>query len=47
MKEKIAEMIAHVARKIAYKTVGKSFYIGTYEITPPNILVDKKRNYKK
>ena len=47
MKEKIAKHIAHIAKKAAYKTVGKSFVIGSYEITPPNELINKNRRCKK
>lgn len=43
MKEKIAKSIVHMAKRVAYKAVGKSIRIGTYEITPPKELLNKKR----
>ncbi len=46
MKGKIAESIAKMARNAADRTVGKSFYIGSYEIKPPKELLNKKKGNK-
>lgn len=46
MKEKIAGRIIRMAEKAAYKSVGKSFDIGVYEVKPPEELLKKKRTDK-
>ncbi len=46
MKEKIAGRIIQMAEKAAYKSVGKSFDIGIYEVKPPEELLEKKRTEK-
>ena len=46
LKEKIARKIVVMAEKIAYRTVGKSFPTGVYEIRPPEELIRKKRCIK-
>lgn len=43
MKEKIAGKIIRIAENAAYKSVGKSFRTGVYEIKPPEELLKKKR----
>lgn len=47
MKEKIAKEIVRIAEKAAYKNVGKSTILGTYEIKPPEELLKKKECNKK
>lgn len=47
MKEKIAERIVNVAKKTAYKGVGKSWVSGTYEIQPPVELMCQRKPDKK
>lgn len=46
MKEKIAGRIIKLAKKAAYKSVGNSFPIGTYEIKPPEELLKRIRDTK-
>lgn len=41
--KRLAKIIVKVAEKIAYRNVGKSLSIGTYEIKPPKELLDNKR----
>lgn len=47
VKEKIANIIAHNAEKIAFKSVGKSILIGAYEVKPPEELLKKKKDSQK
>ena len=44
MREKIAKGLASVAKKAAYKVVGKSFPLCVYESAPPKELIHKKDN---
>lgn len=46
MTKKIAKGLVSVAKKAAYKVVGKSFPLCVYEITPPKELHHKKDNKK-
>lgn len=46
MKKKIAKRIVRIAEQVAYWNIGKSILIGTYEITPPKELVNKKKGSK-
>lgn len=43
MKNEIAKMLVNVAKKTAYKTVGKSFPLGVYEIKPPAELTRQRK----
>lgn len=47
MKEKIAGRIIRLAKKAAYKSVGKSFDPGVYEIKPPAVLLKRIRDARK
>lgn len=47
MKEKIVGRIIQLAKKAAYKSVGKSFDPGVYEIKPPEELLKKIRDARK
>lgn len=43
MKDKIAKKIVNMAEKTAYRTVGKSFPMGTFEIKPPIQLMQQRK----
>lgn len=47
MKRKIAERINRMAIKAAYRSVGKSFDPGVYEVKPPEELLKKIKEAKK